>query len=280
MKMFQDVLLTVDYDRTLTGTDAKVPERNLEAIRYFMANGGTFTLNTGRSTTTMRDLLHTIPVNAPFLLYNGSAAWENGQLSPIRTIDVPLWEMMGAVMEAFPEMNPEIQAVDNHYLVNVRQEFAALYDKMHWGWAPAEFGADYGPFLKMAVYGQVHRSALSDMYEAAEEELARFRQLVDFMMARWGDKIDIFMAAPRILDVQAKGVSKGAAALELKKRLGKKILVCVGDAENDLSMLDAADYAYCPADGVIADRYETVCNCGDGAVADVIYHKIPGILGR
>ena len=61
--------------------------------------------------------------------------------------------------------------------------------------------------------------------------------------------------------------------------MGKKILVCVGDAENDISMLDGADYAYCPADGVVADRYETVCNCADGAVADVIYKKIPEILG-
>ena len=87
------------------------------------------------------------------------------------------------------------------------------------------------------------------------------------------------MAAPRILDVHAKGVSKGVAAVELKQKLGKKILVCVGDAENDITMLDAADYAFCPADAVIAARYETVCNCGDGAVADVIYKKIPEILG-
>ena len=33
-----------------------------------------------------------------------------------------------------------------------------------------------------------------------------------------------------------------------------------------------------PADGVVADRFENVCNCADGSVADVIYEKIPGIL--
>ena len=44
-------------------------------------------------------------------------------------------------------------------------------------------------------------------------------------------------------------------------------------------MLNGADYAYCPADGVVANRYETVCNCADGAIADVIYKKIPEILG-
>ena len=44
-------------------------------------------------------------------------------------------------------------------------------------------------------------------------------------------------------------------------------------------MLNGADYAYCPADGVVADRFENVCNCADGAIADVIYKKIPEILG-
>ena len=63
MALFSDVLLTVDYDRTLTGPDSVVPERNWEAIRYFMENGGAFTINTGRSTTTMRDLLYTFPAS-------------------------------------------------------------------------------------------------------------------------------------------------------------------------------------------------------------------------
>lgn len=36
MGKFSDVLLTVDYDRTLTAPDSSIPERNLEAIRYFM----------------------------------------------------------------------------------------------------------------------------------------------------------------------------------------------------------------------------------------------------
>ena len=64
----------------------------------------------------------------------------------------------------------------------------------------------------------------------------------------------------------------------LRQCKSKKWLVCVGDAENDIAMLQNADFAYCPADGVIADRFETVCPCADGAVADVIYKKIPEIL--
>ena len=49
MGIYSDILLTVDFDRTLTAPDSSIPERNIEAIRYFIDNGGVFTVNTGRS---------------------------------------------------------------------------------------------------------------------------------------------------------------------------------------------------------------------------------------
>ena len=278
MGLFSDVLLTVDYDRTLTGPDSKIPERNLEAIRYFMENGGAFTLNTGRSTTTARKLLNTLPVNAPMILYNGSACYENGQLVDYVPIELDMWETVMAVAEAFPELNVEIQALDNHYLVNQKENYVNFYDKLGWGHAEAVPGTDIGPFIKFAVFGEAEEYTLKSMFTGTPAQIARFRELEQFVAERWGDQVEIFMASPRILDVHAKGVSKGNAARRLQKRLGRKILVCVGDAANDIPMLDAADYAYCPADGVVADRYENVCVCENGAVAEVIYEKIPQIL--
>ena len=278
MLQYSDILLTVDYDRTMTGPDSKVPERNIEAVRYFMERGGAFTLNTGRSVSLGKRLTEKVPVNAPLLLFNGSVAYENGQILYHHTIDAPMWEMVMAVAEAFPELNVEIQALDDHYLVNPKPSFTALYDNMKWPYKTAVPGDDLGPFVKFAVYGQMHTGRLADMYVGTEKELADMQALDAFIKERWGEKVDFFYAAPRILDVQPKGISKGVAARELLHRMGRKILVCVGDAENDISMLDAADFAFCPSDGVIADRYPTVCICSEGAVADVIYKKIPEIL--
>lgn len=278
MALFDDVLLTVDYDRTLTGPDSIVPQRNREAIGWFTENGGSFTVNTGRGTNTLRRHLHDLQNNVPLLLYNGSMWYENGALTNCKEISLPLWDTVNAVAEAFPEMNVEIQGMDDHYLLSPQPEFLQLYSRMGWHYTLAQTGMDTGPFLKFAIYGTAHDGTLGDMFSGTSEELARFEELQQFIESRWGHLVDTFLAAPRILDVHAKGVSKGKAALELKARLGKKILVCVGDAENDITMLEAADYAYCPADGMIADRYKTVCNCARGAVADVIYEKIPEIL--
>ena len=120
MGIFDDVLLTVDFDRTLTGTDSSVPQRNLDAIRYFMENGGTFTVNTGRSVPmSAQNIIGKIPVNAPLLLYNGSADYETetGRLS--RYVEIPLdpAQILTDVQEKFPQLNVEIQGLDAHYLL-------------------------------------------------------------------------------------------------------------------------------------------------------------------
>ena len=43
MAKFSDVLLASDFDRTLSGCDGTIPQANLDAIRYFMDEGGAFT---------------------------------------------------------------------------------------------------------------------------------------------------------------------------------------------------------------------------------------------
>lgn len=280
MGRFDDVLLTVDFDRTLTGPDSTLPRRNLEAIEYFMENGGAFTVNTGRSVATFWKYLDTIPHNAPFLLYNGSAAYDNGKLTRLRIIDLDVWDTIRTVHSLFPDMNLEIQGTRVHYLVDQRPEMVALYDNMQWRHTPAVYDSDVGPFVKFALFGQPRKPMVADMFEGTTEELRRFDEAEAKLHELYGEKVEIFRAAPRIIDVHAKGVSKLDAARRLQKDLGRKHLVCVGDAENDISMLDGADYAFCPADGVVADRYKTVCDCARGAVADVIYEKIPEILAN
>ena len=279
MGLFDDILLTVDFDRTLTAPDSTIPQRNLDAIEYFTKNGGAFTMNTGRSVATFWKYLDTLPVNAPYLLYNGSAAYEKGALSLLRPIDLDVWQTIETLQALFPEFYFEIQGTKVHYLIDTCPEMVALYENMQWRYEHAVHGSQIEPFIKFAIYGKPSKLAVSNMFTATQEELRRFAEMEETIRRLYGDKVEVFRAAPRIIDVHAKGVSKNNAARALQKKLGRKILVCVGDAPNDISMLDGADYAYCPSDAELADRYENVCDCASGAVADVIYKKIPEILG-
>lgn len=278
--MFSDVLMTVDFDRTFTGPDSKIPQRNLDAVAFFMENGGTFTVNTGRSVSSFRKHLDKVPVNAPILLYNGSARWENGRLTDLKLLDMDLWETVSAVQKEFPGMNLEIQGVDYHYLINPTEDFVAFYDALKWNYKIVQPGEDLGPFMKFALAGSPRSKSVATLFDISEKEDAAFDAAQERLMELWGDKIVVYRAAPRIIDVHAKGVSKLAAARDLQKTLDRKILVCVGDSHNDIPMLEGADYAFCPADAVIGGNYPKVCNCADGAVADVIYEKIPEILAN
>lgn len=275
---FSDILITVDFDRTFTARDSSVPQRNLDAVKHFIAGGGTFTINTGRSAVNFAKHLEDTPVNAPFLLYNGSAAYENGQLCQCVEIDVDMWEMIDLLHSTFPELDVEVHGGQYHYLVEPTAKVLAMYENLGWRWKEAKKGLDMGSFIKLAVFGQTEKPLFSELYKATEEELQMFDDAIKLLQQHYGDKIEIFRAAPRILNVHAKGVSKLKAARTLQQRLGKKILICVGDAQNDVPMLDGADYAFCPADASIADRYPNVCCCDEGAIADVIYNEIPKIL--
>lgn len=282
MGLFSDILLTVDYDRTLTGPDSVVPGRNIEAIRYFMDNGGTFTVNTGRSVAMARPFMDTVPVNAPLLLYNGSAAYDMQaqEFTFAHRIGLDMWETVKRCREAFPDMTVEVQGIDAHYCIghNPGWEDFTLNQK-----CPCRFareGEDLGPFLKFTLYGEFRSPIMHDMYAGAEEEICRIDCVERQLREMFGEYCEVFRAAPRIIDVHTRGVSKARSARELQQHLGKKWLICVGDAENDISMLENADFAFVPADAILAKRFPNVCKCGDGAVADVIFEKIPEILAN
>lgn len=277
--MFSDILLTVDYDRTLTAPDSTIPERNIEAIRYFLENGGAFTVNTGRSLPMAQAFKDKVPTSAPLLLYTGAAAYDAAQekLVFMQEIQMDMWETVHELLELFPDLVVEVQALDKHYNFIPNAGWDA-FSANNCAYATAEPGQDLGPFLKFAIYGEIRDVTVNHLFHGTEEEIRRMDEAEAVLNEKYGDKLAVFRAGPRVIDVQAKGVSKAAAARRLQQQMGRKILVCMGDAENDVVMLDGADYAFVPADAILKDRYENVCQCADGAVADVIYEKIPAIV--
>ncbi len=279
MANYSDILLTVDFDRTLTAPDSTIPARNLEAIRYYMENGGAFTLNTGRSVPMASSVLDLVPANAPFLLYNGSAAYdrEHRVLEQCQIIDLDPEAVIADLLDRFPELTVEVQGTDAHYIFRKNPGWEAFCAHNGCPWAYADRNRVPRPFLKFAIYGEFRDNTVASMYQATPAEQARIDEAAAYVEEIYGEKVDVFRPCARIVDFHAKRVSKIRAARDLQKTLQRKILVCVGDAENDIPMLEGADFAYCPADGVVADRFDTVCNCAEGAVADVIYKKIPEI---
>lgn len=281
MALFSDILLTVDFDRTLTAPDSSIPQRNIDAIQYFMDNGGAFTVNTGRSlpmTNWFRDQIH---ANVPLLLYNGSAAYDmsTGEWSQCYELQVDPETIINDLQSRFPDLTVELQGTYAHHIFRKDPGWEDYCSNNRCPWEYADPAHLPCAFLKLALYGEFRENTVASMYDATEAELALFDEAIAYIEKVYGAQIDVFRTCARIADLHAKGCSKLASARELQRQLGRKILVCVGDGENDLPMMEGADYAYCPGDAIIKERFENVCNCAEGAVADVICKKIPEILG-
>ena len=211
---------------------------------------------------------------------NGSAAYDlaAGKLLFCHEIRLDLWQTVRECMTLFPDLTVEVQGVDAHYRFTENPAWDAFSDNNQCARGFAQPGDDLGPFLKFTLYGEFRDVTVASMFDGTPEEVRRMDDAEAQLKARFGAYCEVFRAATRIIDVHAKGVSKIRSARELQQRLGRKILVCMGDADNDISMLEGADWSFCPADGIVADRFPNVCPCADGAVADVIYEKIPEIL--
>ena len=274
MKDFSDILFVSDFDRTLTAPDSSIPQANLDAIRSFTERGGLFTVGTGRSAPMFRPYHARIPTNAPLILYNGAAAYDYAT----ETLSGAVWmptgrELLEYLVENFPDLSLEIQGVDAHYLLGENPMREAFYRSQ--GVACKTVTLDEAPtrYHKLAIFGEFRSLDVGQFYAGTPEELERFGACCARIMRDWPALI-ADRAAPRIIDLQACQGGKGRAARDLANRLGRRILVCAGDAMNDASMLLEADLAFAPADCAEEVRALGVCRyvrpCAEGSIAGVV----------
>lgn len=264
MGKFDGVLLASDYDATFAvGTE--VPADNLEMLDYFKAQGGRFTISTGRARHTFQVVRHLVPLNAPVLLANGAMICdlEREEVLFERPLPPTAREDMIHLSQLHPEMSLEVYAGENHlyawnpnpyteaHLEHMRKHCTALLcpiGEMPLPWDKAMFEHDH----------QILLSLQRDILE------------------RWGDRYESFFSDDHMLELNAKGCTKGFAVLRLADMLNirRENIYCAGDNQNDLSMLEVAAIPFAPANAIPAVRefpgVHLLPPCEEGAIAELI----------
>lgn len=97
----------------------------------------------------------------------------------------------------------------------------------------------------------------------------------DYMLRQHGDLYEAIFSNFHMLELTAKGATKGGMVLELARRLGidREHIYCAGDNQNDLSMLQIAQVGYAPANcskEVRAWGPTLLPPCDEGAIAALI----------
>ena len=283
MGKFSNILFASDFDHTISGPEHEVPQANIEAIRYFMSEGGLFCLNSGRSIPLLRCRVRQIPTNAPCLCYNGAACYDYATEKLLYAHTLPEFasELVELIQGSGLNVCMEVQRFDNHYEIG-RQLPSRLRFLAHEGLVPIFCNANVPrPWMKLIVCGADGESVSERAEDIAEEDLAAFIHLQKKIEAYCAGRCYVTRSMPRLIEISNPNCNKGKAARALAKKLGRKILVCAGDAPNDEQMLREADFAFCPMDADVSIlalegvRHTAASNIG--CIADAI-HQLEGML--
>lgn len=271
MGRFDNYLLVSDFDRTLTNRQDSIPPENLEAIDLFLREGGLFTIATGRSVPIFRARAAALPIQVPVILFNGAVCYDFQQDRPLLLHSLPesCIAFVQRLCAQFPTLRVELQDLQFHYSVGAEHPHAgsSAVRRIPIQQVP-------GPIFKIMVIGPfVPSPEYPDFFVGCSEaEDAFYQQVLHFIATQYGACCTAIRSAPRMIEIQPLGTSKGAAARALARHFARSVLVCAGDAPNDLSMLLEADRPFVPANAASAllEQFPVVSDCDEGAIAAVI----------
>ena len=235
---FEGVLLVSDFDDTLIGAHSlRLSEENRTAIEWFMAEGGRFTIATGRSHLTFAPQVPKVPMNAPVVLSNGAALYDfqTDRLLFQSSLPDRIISDLYEVIRQFPEIGFELYHGEDMYAFQPNRITENHSKKVGISYTVCTDPAHVPqPFVK-AIFQQ-HTDML--------------RQVQSFVRTRWREHYEIIFSNRHLLELTARGSTKGEQVRRLAGLLGISAahLYCVGDNQNDLPMLELANIGFCPAD--------------------------------
>lgn len=251
-KKFENVLIASDWDGTLCWNNA-FSEENQNAIKRFINGGGFFTVASGRTFDFLKDI--PIETNTYHICLNGAyiADTKSGDVLYSKSCDQKIFDIIKSVLEGGDEF-------ENLSLI-VASDERRYSDILHY--SVSDFSDNFVALKEIKVAKFLLRA--KDL-PSAEKALERIRalDLGEYVMERsWVTGFEFLH----------KENLKGVAIRRLAKAIGAKKIIAVGDYENDISMIKAADVGYAVANAVkplleAADRITV--HCSESAIAKII----------
>ena len=276
MGKFTGILIVSDVDGTFLSHNIKIFNKNLEAVEKFKEQGGKFAFATGRD---LNALLEVIPdareiANAPIIVANGSQLYDfaSGKYIYDRPINNKklLAEIVNIIYEKYPDGGIRFSCEDNMIIPDFNE---ILKEDLHTVSLPKMRIIEM-PFDELINSDiKIYKCVIVNTPENLEEI-----RKISADINKNGE-LNFSKSYLHGLEAVDKNATKGQAALKLKEYFGGPCkLFTIGDYENDIEMLKAADYGAAPETALEQVRLAAkiiTARCEDGAVADLI-----DIMGR
>ncbi len=255
-------MLCTDLDGTFTqppedGSDnVYISKENCEAVEFFKAEGGLFTFSTGRRPFYIREKIFPfVTPNAPMITVNGASIYDHVNDKILKSVFLPR-SVLGVPLEAYEKFGRYLEEV---YIIAETEEFCLQFSEEN-------FEQKFRGIIAL------HEDWYKFVFRGVNEE--KTLEFQSFLKGKYSHCCHLPRSWQTGQEVLADTATKGERALELKRMFPSvHTLICVGDHENDISMIEKADKGYAVSNAIAqvlrAADYVTVSNT-EAAIAKII----------
>lgn len=230
MKKFEGILLCTDLDGTLLRDDKSISYENLEAISYFMAEGGYFTFITGRMPYFVKHIYDLLDPNAPFGCINGGGIFDHkrGEYLWTRELSPECFDLIDVIDREVEDIGIQVNTFERIYFSKENYTMELFREATGVPNLVKPYRDVKEPIGKI-VFG-----------DQSNEKILRVAKLLFDQEKSY--KFDFIRSEHALYEILPKGNSKGDVMLRIADILGinHKKTVAMGDYNNDVSMLKMA----------------------------------------
>lgn len=227
-------LFVTDLDGTLLTDDQTISPATRRALDGFVARGNYFAISTGRSLESARTVQRELNLAYPgsyILSYNGAHIFETDTGNTVFRTGVPL-EAVSDIQAIAGSMHVHCQTYTDTHIITPEINECILYYRQYIH-TPVLVSED----LAAALDEPPCKMLGLDLHD--HEKLEAFRRAI---LSRWGDVLTCTWSNPSYLEIINKKAGKGPAVKQICSHLNIPVAnaIASGDAENDISMIEAA----------------------------------------
>lgn len=251
---FSGVLLASDFDNTLVYTEGSmasgcampaISRANCDALEYFMAQGGTVSIATGRALPAFDAVRKGIPMNGPTILFNGAAIYDYSRGCYLYAAFLPenIRPRVEQVLRAFPDAACEIFHDDSVVHALQYNQLTFHHETL-----------THAPTQKVTSMDEVPSPISKALFEIQAQRLLALAAYVQSQP--WAGEYEIIPSSNYLLELTAKGANKGGMVHKLASMLHivPQNIYCVGDHANDIPMLEISHIPFAPANAIESVR--------------------------
>lgn len=226
-------MLVSDFDGTLYRSDYTVSENTVEKIKEFERAGGKFFIATGRLFEAIKPYAEMLGAKSEVVTYQGGAIYDintNKKVYSEPLTENLAFEIYHFLYEKYPDRSIPIMFYEDKCIAEEDNKFVKVF---------TDIVKVKGHFVGMKLDEYVRNNKISPDKILCLVTPEFGREITLDLREKFNGQINVNQSHSTLLEIVNAKASKGNAVKWLSEKYGipREEIICIGDAENDNSML-------------------------------------------